>query len=256
VDYETICDQYCHFNWALDSRTMDDALRRIDDLGLDYLSIDATQDALAIWGADPNDNRDVASWFRGCPQRIVEETGVTVFIHDHHGWANKTRPMGATSKLVNVTTSWNLSVEERFSRDEVGAIRLALGQKNRTGFAPLEHLFKIGGTPMEFERKSDAEVKALHREQEQLVRHFLEVNGPHSGKQLEDDREKVGVSRDGVRDAVKRLLKKQLILREGKKLAWNDPTAGIEIIDSENPTNATSRDGHPRGPARSDSDDQ
>ena len=43
-------------------------------------------------------------------------------MHDHFGWTNKDHPIGSTSKLMNVTVSWNLRVKEQFSRWMIGSM--------------------------------------------------------------------------------------------------------------------------------------
>jgi len=210
--FEQASEQFFHLPWMVKPVDVDDVLDRLDDLGLHYLSIDATQDALAHAGIDQNDNQAVMEWFQLFPQRIVDELGITLLLHDHFGWSQKGHPMGATSKLINVTTAWNLRTLAKFGRMDIGTVKLELSYKNRTGYAPLEHVFKIGGRPdgsFLFERMSIDERSEQKRDQESMVLEFLRRSGPLSRSKLENEvtrRNELGsMARADVRDTLKRL---------------------------------------------------
>ena len=223
--HEQIAKQYVHLTSAPgDDAAVSELVELLNLLDADCFTIDATADAMQAWGADPTDNAAAMDWSKRFPERIVAETNCGVLLHDHFGWSNKAHAIGATSKLANVTISWNLRVDEQFSRELVGAVRLELSQKNRLGVAPPSHSFSIGGRDGRsiFMRTVSAEEEGRRAYQDERLWNYLLANGPLSGAQLERRAKKIELTRAEIRKSIKRLARDMKIsqLGEGPAMKW------------------------------------
>ena len=144
--YEQVRDQFVFMpDWNIRPGDMDDVIDLLRELKLDYLSFDALLDMYTAWGADATDTQEPIQWAEEVTRRIMRELGPCVVGLDHFGRHNKTRAIGGIGKGLNVTGSWNVSAVEAFSREQVGMVELNLGEKNRTGWLPLQHRFRVGG---------------------------------------------------------------------------------------------------------------
>ena len=144
--YEQVCEQFVFMpDWNIRPGDMDEVIDLLRELKLDYLSFDALLDMYTAWGADATDTQEPIQWAEEVTRRIMRELGPCVVGLDHFGRHNKTRAIGGIGKGLNVTGSWNVSAAEPFSREQVGMVELNLGEKNRTGWLPLQHRFRVGG---------------------------------------------------------------------------------------------------------------
>lgn len=96
--------------------------------------IDSTGEGLALEGAKPNADEEVAAWFRRLP-RFIADRGPAVIVLDHmaKGGPDALWPIGSQRKRAAVTGAQYLqSVTKAFSRDTPGSALLKCA-KDRNG---------------------------------------------------------------------------------------------------------------------------
>jgi hypothetical protein len=220
--YEQVRDQFVFLpDWHIRRGDMDEVVDLLADQQLDYLSCDAITDMHAAWGVDSSDTHDAVEWGREVVGRIRSALDPICFNGlDHFGRHNTQRAIGTIGKPLNVTGSWNVKCLAPFSRTQVGRVELELGVKNRTGWLPQRHEFRIGGVTdadgyrIVFERVSEEGVAERLAAEELAVLAWVREHGPCSQAKIEqaaergeltygEHGEKMG--RRAVRSVVKRL---------------------------------------------------
>lgn len=96
--------------------------------------IDSTGEGLALGGAKPNADEEVARWFREVPRRIADQ-GPAVLLLDHTAKANggELWPIGSQRKRAAINgAQFYIETLSPFSRDRAGAAKLVCA-KDRHG---------------------------------------------------------------------------------------------------------------------------
>jgi len=96
--------------------------------------IDSTGEGLALGGAKPNADEEVATWFREVPRRIADQ-GPAVLLLDHTAKANggELWPIGSQRKRAAINgAQFYIETLAPFSRDRAGAAKLICA-KDRHG---------------------------------------------------------------------------------------------------------------------------
>lgn len=106
--------------------------------------IDTTGEALALQGANPNADEEVATWMRRVARRIAD-LGPAVVLLDHipknHDGTTPLQPIGSQRKRAAISgAQYAQDCREPFSRDEDGLSRLRCGKDRGGYFATGQHV--------------------------------------------------------------------------------------------------------------------
>lgn len=96
--------------------------------------VDSTGEALALDGSKPNDDDDVARWFRRLPGSLAR-LGPTVVVVDHvpHNAEDQNRPIGSQRKRAAITGHQVMTkLAKPFSKNQPGMVKL-ISSKDRHG---------------------------------------------------------------------------------------------------------------------------
>ncbi len=128
--------------------------------------LDSTGESLALDGAKPNDDDDVARWFRRLPTALAR-LGPAVVVIDHMAKADdgSLSPIGSQRKRAAIGGAQYITAQVRpFSREQAGMVKLTCG-KDRAG------TYRRGQVVAEITVTPDPETGAIG----------LEVTAPEAG---------------------------------------------------------------------------
>jgi hypothetical protein len=128
---------------------------RLELHGAALVVIDAANESMAAAGWDPNQNRDVAQFYRTIP-RLSTEAGATLLVLDHVAKdpGSQRGPVGAGHKAAAIDgASYRVDAVTPFGRGSVGLVRLRL-TKDRPGY--VRGLLGSGREPIAAEVSFDA----------------------------------------------------------------------------------------------------
>jgi hypothetical protein len=128
---------------------------RLELNGAAFVVIDAANESMAAAGWDPNQNRDVAQFYRTIP-RLSTEAGATLLVLDHVAKdpGSQRGPVGAGHKAAAIDgASYRVDAVTPFGRGSVGLVRLRL-TKDRPGY--VRGLLGSGREPVAAEVSFDA----------------------------------------------------------------------------------------------------
>ena len=136
VDPDTIAERFIYITpdepYGPDARVMLETL--VTDLSPSLVVLDSTGESLALDGAKPNDDDDVARWFRRLPTALAR-LGPAVVVIDHMAKADdgSLSPIGSQRKRAAIGGAQYITAQVRpFSREQAGMVKLTCG-KDRAG---------------------------------------------------------------------------------------------------------------------------
>lgn len=121
----------------------------VDELRPTLVVIDSTGEALAADGANPNDDDDVARWFRRLP-RALARFGAAVVVIDHmpHDADGRLSPIGSQRKRAAIGGVQIITTLARpFSREQAGMVKLICGKDRNGNFRRGEVVAEVHVTP-------------------------------------------------------------------------------------------------------------
>lgn len=181
--------------------------------------IDSTGEGLALDGAKPNDDDDVARWFRSLA-RPLAEAGPSVLLIDHvpKADAHSLMPVGSQRKQAAISgVTYSIRQTKPFADGVEGYADVVVG-KDRQGFYPKEkrvarfeydpvrkegHRFAIAAPPMEGD-----DANRWKKDKADEVVEFLTKSPGTSGRQVTDT---VKGRADGVRYVLALLVDAQVL---------------------------------------------
>lgn len=111
--------------------------------------IDSTGESLALDGAKPNDDDDVARWFRRLPGRLAR-LGPAVVVIDHmpHDTDGRLSPIGSQRKRAAITGAQYVTALARpFSREKEGMVKLICGKDRHGNYRRGQVVAEVAVTP-------------------------------------------------------------------------------------------------------------
>lgn len=150
----------------------------------DLVVFDSAADVLVQAGLDEDSNGEVTRYVKTIMEPLAHDYGCAVVAIDHVTKSKDTRggwARGAGSKKSKSDVAWKVVKVNPFSVDTVGLIRLEQA-KDRDGWLPQRHAFKIGGqggrTLLEPIEEVKSNTKVPEGEIEARVVEFLRLNAP------------------------------------------------------------------------------
>ncbi|MCK6080974.1 AAA family ATPase [Microbacterium sp. EYE_5] len=199
----------------------------VEDWRPSLVVIDSTGEGLALHGANPNADDEVARWFQQVPRRI-SALGPAVGLIDHGAKASggELWPIGSQRKLAAVTgAQFYVETLTEFSREKAGALR-AICAKDRGGhFTVGRTVAVLHVTPEDDGRLSvsltapnpedrrtapESRGEAVQRELAARIVALLGDGEPKSGRAVEDG---IGGNRAAVKSALDRLVSDGTVTR-------------------------------------------
>lgn len=140
---------YLHPDERLDSVSREQVELLLDSLAPSLVVIDSTGEALALDGAKPNADEEVAGWFRRLPRPIADR-GPAVVILDHVTKADGEGlwPIGSQRKRAAITGAQYMQrVVKPFSRDTAGLAKLVCAKDRSGNYRAGQHVADLRVTP-------------------------------------------------------------------------------------------------------------
>lgn len=133
---DAIIDRFAHYAPEEPISHAHELLAELEDLAPALVVIDSTGEALALEGAKPNNDDEVASWFQRWPRRIANRTGAAVVVIDHVVKDETTRglwPGGSQRKKAAINGSaFMVTPIKELGRGVDGRLKLTTS-KDRSG---------------------------------------------------------------------------------------------------------------------------
>lgn len=121
----------------------------LDALRPALVVIDSTGEGLALDGANPNADEDVASWFRRLPRWVAERgPGVLVLDHVTKADAEGLWPIGSQRKRAAITGAQYMQrVVRPFAKDSAGHAKLVCAKDRAGNYRTGQHVADLKVTP-------------------------------------------------------------------------------------------------------------
>lgn len=199
--------------------------------------IDSTGEALAVDGAKPNEDDEVARWFRRLPTTVARKSGAAVLVLDHVTKSDDGDglwPIGSQRKRGAITGAQYMQANVKpFSRDTAGRSKLVCAKDRGGNYAERSVVAFLEVTPTDSSLDlnlsaptvpigSDPEVQERRKQSEMagIMRQVVDEVAVHPGLSTSALEKAVHGQADKVRRAIRRLVEDQhLTVERGARSA-------------------------------------
>lgn len=203
----------------------------LDDVRPSLVVVDSTGEALAVDGVKPNEDDEVARWFRRLPTAVARRSGAAVLVLDHvikSDDGDGLWPIGSQRKRGAITGAQYMQANLKpFSRGTAGRSKLVCAKDRGGNYAERSVVCHLEVTPTEAGLDlvlsapttpigSDPEVKERRKQSEMasIMRQIVDEVAVHPGLSTSALEKAVKGQANTVRSAIRRLIEDEYLAVE------------------------------------------